>query len=103
MDSGIGKALLGTPIGGAVLATLIADGITQKLTGGMGRGLLGLGIGGESKEQLDAFTAFQKKQAEFMETENEDANIDVVEEEEDMEDMNEYAYENYEESGYGEE
>ena len=38
-----------------------------------------------------------------METENEDANIDVVEEEEDMEDMNEYAYENYEESGYGEE
>ena len=44
-----------------------------------------------------------ENEAEFMETENEDANLDNVEEEEDMEDMNEYAYDNYEESGYGEE
>jgi len=64
-------------------------------------------LGDRDEDEVEAEASAEAEvEAEFMETENDNANIDDINpnvEEEDMEDMNEYAYENYEESGYGEE
>ena len=63
-----------------------------------------LGDKDEEKEEDDleiAIDIAEQEREEFMESRNGDSNLeDQGEYEEDIEDMNEYAYENYEESGY---
>jgi hypothetical protein len=58
MDSGVGKALIGTPIGGIIAAAMI----------GGENGILGIGAGEEGDERVKAYAAFREKQAEFMST-----------------------------------
>ena len=58
MDSGVGKALIGTPIGGIIAAAMI----------GGENGILGIGASQEGDERVKAYAAFREKQAEFMST-----------------------------------
>jgi hypothetical protein len=55
----------------------------------------------DEDEEVEAYLIEQERE-EFMETRNGDSNLEDQGEEEDIEDINEYAYDNFEEGGYDE-
>jgi hypothetical protein len=55
----------------------------------------------DEDEEIEAYLIEQERE-EFMETRNGDSNLEDQGEEEDIEDINEYAYDNFEEGGYDE-